>query len=277
MRDRLNALPRSFVTALGLILLAIVGGIDYLTGPNFSLSILYLIPVLLVSWYAGKLPGILISFAGALVWLVTGLLSKNYYAHPVELYWNDIMELIFFLVVSVLISTLKNSLQREKIMAETDYLTEVPNRRFFYEYAEKELSRSLRYHHPLTVIYLDIDNFKVVNDTMGHCEGNKLLRLVAKTFSENIRINDMVARLGGDEFALLLPESDPEAAENVINKAMNNLEKVMKDDWPVTFSIGMVTYIKLPATVDELLKKADDLMYSVKMAGKGAIRHEVVH
>lgn len=277
MRDRLNALPRSFVTALGLILLAIVGGIDYLTGPNFSLSILYLIPVLLVSWYAGKLPGILISFAGALVWLVTGLLSKNYYAHPVELYWNDIMELIFFLVVSVLISTLKNSLQREKIMAETDYLTEVPNRRFFYEYAEKELSRSLRYHHPLTVIYLDIDNFKVVNDTMGHCEGNKLLRLVAKTFSENIRTNDMVARLGGDEFALLLPESDPEAAENVINKAMNNLEKVMKDDWPVTFSIGMVTYIKLPATVDELLKKADDLMYSVKMAGKGAIRHEVVH
>lgn len=277
MRDRLNALPRSFVTALGLILLAIVGGIDYLTGPNFSLSILYLIPVLLVSWYAGKLPGILISFAGALVWLVTGLLSKNYYAHPVELYWNDIMELIFFLVVSVLISTLKNSLQREKIMAETDYLTEVPNRRFFYEYAEKELSRSLRYHHPLTVIYLDIDNFKVVNDTMGHCEGNKLLRLVAKTFSENIRTNDMVARLGGDEFALLLPESDPEAAENVINKAMNNLEKVMKDDWPVTFSIGMVTYIKLPATVDELLKKADDLMYLVKMAGKGAIRHEVVH
>lgn len=277
MRDRLNALPRSFVTALGLILLAIVGGIDYLTGPNFSLSILYLIPVLLVSWYAGKLPGILISFAGALVWLVTGLLSKNYYAHPVELYWNDIMELIFFLVVSVLISTLKNSLQREKIMAETDYLTEVPNRRFFYEYAEKELSRSLRYYHPLTVIYLDIDNFKVVNDTMGHCEGNKLLRLVAKTFSENIRTNDMVARLGGDEFALLLPESDPEAAENVINKAMNNLEKVMKDDWPVTFSIGMVTYIKLPATVDELLKKADDLMYSVKMAGKGAVRHEVVH
>lgn len=276
MKDYFNKLSRPFVMALGFLLLVAVGSIDYLTGPNFSLSVLYLIPVLLVSWYAGKLSGIVISFAGAFVWLVAGLLGKKYHAHPVELYWDDIMELIFFLVVTILISALKNSLQREKLMAKTDYLTEVPNRRFFYEFAETELNRSLRYQHPLSVIYLDIDNFKAVNDTMGHSAGNKLLRLVANTFSENIRTNDMVARLGGDEFALLLPESGPEAAENVIHKAMNSLKKVMKDDWPVTFSIGMVTYIKPPATVDELLKKADDLMYSVKIAGKGAIRHEVV-
>lgn len=228
MKDYLNTLPKSFVIALGLILLVTVGSIDYLTGPNFSLSILYLIPVLFVSWYAGKLSGIVISFAGAFFWFVAGLLGKKYYEHPVELYWNDVMELVFFLVVTILITALKNSLQREKFMAKIDYLTEVPNRRFFYEFAEKELSRSLRYHHPLTVIYLDIDNFKTANDTIGHCAGNKLLRLVASTFSENIRINDIVARLGGDEFALLLPESSPEAAENVVNKAMNSLKKVMK-------------------------------------------------
>lgn len=276
MKDYFNNLPRSFVIALGLLLFVAVGSIDYLTGPNFSLSVLYLIPVLFVSWYAGKLSGILISFTGAFVWLVAGLLGKKYHEHPVELYWDDIMELVFFLVVSILITALKNSLQREKLMAKTDYLTEVPNRRFFYEFAKKELSRSLRYQHPLTVIYLDIDNFKTVNDTMGHSAGNRLLRLVADTFGKNIRINDMVARLGGDEFALLLPESGPEAAVNVVNKAMDNLKKIMKDDWPVTFSVGMVTYINPPATVDELLNKADDLMYSIKLAGKDAIKHEIV-
>jgi diguanylate cyclase (GGDEF)-like protein len=276
MKDIFNTLSRATVILLGTFLLLLVGMIDYLTGPGFSLSVFYLIPVLLVSWYAGKSSGIFISFAGAFVWLVAGLLGKKYHEHPVELYWDDIMELVFFLVVTTLISELKNSLQREQLSAKTDYLTGVPNWRHFYEFAEEELSRSLRYHHPLTVVYFDIDNFKVVNDTMGHNAGDVLLRLVAATVSKNIRTSDMIARLGGDEFAMLLPESGPEAAENAINKAMDALKEALKDHWPVSFSVGIVTYMTPPATVDELLKKADHLMYSVKMAGKGAIRHQVV-
>lgn len=276
MKEILITLSRPSVILVGVFLLITVGTIDYLTGPGFSLSIFYLIPVLFVSWYAGKSSGIFISFLAAFVWLLAGLLGKKYHEHPVELYWDDIMELIFFLVVTILISALKNSLQREQLMAKTDYLTGVPNWRHFYEFAEEELSRSLRYHHPLTVIYFDIDNFKVVNDTMGHSAGDALLSLVATTVNKNIRANDMIARLGGDEFAMLLPESGPEAAENAINKAMDALKKAMKDHWPVSFSVGMVTYLSPPATVDELLKKADHLMYSVKMAGKGAVRHQVV-
>ena len=276
MKEIFSRLSRPSVIALGMFLLVAVGAIDYLTGPGFSLSIFYLIPVLFVSWYAGKSSGILISFFGAFVWLVAGLLGKKYYEHPVELYWDDIMELIFFLVATTLISALNNSLQREQLMAKTDYLTGVPNWRHFYEFAEEELSRSLRYHHPLTVIYFDIDNFKTVNDTMGHSAGDVLLRLVATTVSRNIRTNDMIARLGGDEFAMLLPESGPEAAEKAINKAMDALKEALKDHWPVSFSVGMVTYMTPPASVDELLKKADHLMYAVKMAGKGAIRHQVM-
>lgn len=276
MRFFFNQLPKAIVIILGIILLVVVGIIDYLTGPNFSLSVLYLIPVLFVAWYAERFIGIAISFVAALVWLVAGLSAKKYYEHPVELYWNDMMELIFFLIVSLLISALRCSLQREKEMANTDYLTKVPNRRCFYEFAEMELNRSIRYQHPLSVIYLDIDNFKRVNDSMGHSAGNTLLRLVADTFIDNIRSTDMVARLGGDEFALLLPESGPESAKNVIHKALKSLKEVMKDDWPVTFSIGMVTFLNPPASVDSMLKHADNLMYAVKAAGKGSIRHEVV-
>ncbi|CAG0957392.1 diguanylate cyclase [Geobacter sp.] len=276
VKDHLNSLPKPLVITLGVIILGMVGVIDYLTGPNFSLSILYLIPVLLVSWYAGRLPGIAISVACALTWLVASLLAKKYHEYPVVLYWNDMMELAFFLTVTILITALKSSLQREMVLAKTDYLTKLPNRRCFFEFSEKELGRSLRYRHPLTIIYLDIDNFKTVNDTMGHSAGNDLLCLVAGTLSRNIRSTDMVARLGGDEFALLLPESDAESARNVVRKVMNSLKGALKDDWPVTFSVGMVTYMLPPASVDEMVKKADNLMYAVKLAGKGAVRHEVV-
>lgn len=276
VKDLLNNLPRPLVVTLGITILGMVGIIDYLTGPNFSLSILYLIPVLLVSWYTGRLPGIAISFACALIWLTASLLGKNYYEYPVVLYWNDLMELAFFLTVTILITALKSSLQREMVLAKTDYLTKLPNRRCFFEFSEKELGRSLRYRHPLTIVYLDIDNFKTVNDTMGHSAGNDLLCLVAETLSRIVRSTDMVARLGGDEFALLLPESDPESARNAVRKVMNGLMGVLKDDWPVTFSVGMVTYMLPPASVDEMVKKADNLMYAVKLAGKGAVRHEVV-
>jgi len=276
VKDHLSNLSKPLVITLGVIILGMVGIIDYLTGPNFSLSILYLIPVLLVSWYAGRLPGIAISFACALIWLTASLLGKNYYEYPVVLYWNDLMELAFFLTVTILITALKSSLQREMVLAKTDYLTRLPNRRCFFEFSEKELGRSLRYRHPLTIIYLDIDNFKTVNDTMGHSAGNELLCLVAETLSHIIRSTDMVARLGGDEFALLLPESDPESARNAVRKVMNGLTGALKDDWPVTFSVGMVTYMLPPASVDEMVKEADNLMYAVKLAGKGAVRHEVV-
>src|SRR4051794_7907052 len=106
-----------FVITFGSVLLVTVGYFDYLTGPNISLSIFYIIPVLLVSWYAKRSIGISMSFAAALVLLVAGLTAKKYHAHPVELYWNDVMELVFFLVVSLLISALRSSLQREKEMA----------------------------------------------------------------------------------------------------------------------------------------------------------------
>lgn len=117
MRNYFHKLPKASVITLGFVLLVAVGSIDYLTGPNFSLSVFYLIPVLFVSWYSERSIGIIMSFAAALVWLATALSMKKYYEHSVVLYWDDIMELVFLLVVSLLISALRSSLQREKEMA----------------------------------------------------------------------------------------------------------------------------------------------------------------
>ena len=186
------------------------------------------------------------------------------------------MLLCFFLVFNTVLSTFKNVLEREKKEARSDVLTGVANGRFFYELANIEISRASRYKRPFSVAYIDVDNFKVVNDRFGHSVGDSLLRLVAGTIRNNIRESDIIARLGGDEFALMLPETGYESAQTVISRVQKNLLDVMqKNGWPVTFSIGVATFIEPPNSVDEIVKKADELMYSVKNKGKNSIAYEI--
>lgn len=264
------------VLGWGVLGILAVAATDYLTDPQYSLSLFYLFPVILVAWFGGRKAGIYFSLFAALAWLIAELLGKTYHDHPVALYWNDFMELSFFLIVSFILSALKTALEHEKSTARTDHLTGISNRRNFYELAELEVSFSRRYGHPFTMISLDIDNFKTVNDTMGHLAGDTLLRLVATTMKDNIRTSDLVARLGGDEFGIFLPETGSKAAESVILKVKNELKAAVQRDWPVTFSIGMVSFVKPPATVDEMIARADSLMYEAKAGGKDMIKHENV-
>jgi diguanylate cyclase (GGDEF)-like protein len=123
-----------------------------------------------------------------------------------------------FLMTSLVVSALKGALEREKEVSRTDLLTGLPNRRHFFELVSGEIRRNHRYDEPFSIAYLDIDNFKTVNDLRGHAEGDKLLRLVAAVISAAIRETDIVARLGGDEFALLLPETARESALTALTK-----------------------------------------------------------
>jgi diguanylate cyclase (GGDEF)-like protein len=121
---------------------------------------------------------------------------------------------------------------------------------------------------------MDVDDFKLINDRLGHSAGDRLLRLVADTIRQNVRGIDVVARLGGDEFAVLMPETDERAAQVVIRRVRRQLlEAARREDWPVTFSAGLVTWIAPPAGVDEMLRAADELMYDAKRHGKNTVRH----
>jgi diguanylate cyclase (GGDEF)-like protein len=167
---------------------------------------------------------------------------------------------------------LSQALEREKDDARLDFLTRIANRRAFYEIASTEAARARRYQRPLTLIYIDLDNFKTVNDTLGHDVGDELLIEVAATLRSNLRTTDTVARLGGDEFALLLPETDQGAALLVINKVQEVLlESMRRRNWPVTFSIGLASFPVPPESVEEMVKQADAIMYSVKLKGKNSI------
>ena len=161
-------------------------------------------------------------------------------------------------------------------MAGTDALTGVANRRHFYDLADSEINRLKRYGHPFTVCYIDIDNFKQINDTFGHGEGDNLLRLIAESIISNMRRTDVVGRLGGDEFALLMPETGADVALNVVGKVLALQGIAQKRGLTITLSIGMVVYLSPPENVEEMIKRADALMYSVKTGGKNNIKYEVV-
>jgi len=273
----LSGQSKTFITILGILTVLLVGEIDYLTGTEISLTAFYILPVLLAAWYAGRRSGIVISLLATFTWLTADVIIPHLYSHSLIPYWNAATRLVIFLVVTFLVARVRKTLEREKQLARIDELTNAANGRHFYEILEAERRRAERYNRPFTVAYLDIDNFKTVNDRHGHRAGDTLLRTVVEILTQNTRSTDAVARLGGDEFGLLLPETGAESAMVVARRVRKALrESMQQKKWPVTLSIGMMTFLKSPDSVNDIMHQTDVLMYSVKAEGKDGIRHEVV-
>lgn len=265
-----------FWTIGSFTLAILLGLLDYWTGSEISFAFFYLIPISLISWFAGKRLGIIISIISAILWFIADFATGISYSHPLIGYWNATSRLGFFLVVAWLLSDLRMALQSANKLAYTDYMTGALNARFFYKMAKMEISRSHRYGHPFTVAYVDLDNFKDVNDRLGHHIGDRVLRVVTHVITRHMRESDIIARLGGDEFALLLPETGQEAAQMVISKIhLHLLDEMQKNHWPVTFSMGVLICIDPPSTAEEMVMLADKLMYSVKQNGKNRITYSV--
>ncbi|NKE69952.1 diguanylate cyclase [Candidatus Manganitrophus noduliformans] len=267
----------SFLLTLGFLLVVLFGFLDHLTGPEVAFSIFYLIPISMIAWFLGRWKGALFSIASAITWLIADTSAGHLYSHPLIPYWNMLARLGFFLIVSHILGVLKTALEYEKELSRTDPLTQAANRRSFHEKLEHEVNRARRYRRPLTVGFMDLDHFKEVNDRFGHDVGDLVLQKVAEATRKHLRATDQVARMGGDEFAILLPETTPASAQGVIEKIRRELLKLMQENnWPVTFSIGVITFLLLPDKVEEIIKRADRLMYSVKKSGKNAVKYEVL-
>jgi diguanylate cyclase (GGDEF)-like protein len=258
-------------------LLLLLGYLDVITG-DYSLIVFYLIPVSLASWFVGIRSGLLFCLLAVIVRIAADEWSRPLiFTHSVLHYWNELIEFLFLIIMSLLFFTLKKNLDNEKELARRDPLTETLNRRAFFDLAEHEINRSLRYNLPLTVAYIDIDNFKTVNDQLGHRTGDELLITVVSTIRTHIRGSDVLARFGGDEFVILLPDTPGDAALKFLTKMHENLDQAMAlMSWPVSFSIGAATYCVVPPTVDEVIRNADELMYAVKHGGKNRLLHKEI-
>ncbi|MBH8553250.1 GGDEF domain-containing protein [Nostocaceae cyanobacterium CENA357] len=273
---KLDAKPKSFSILLSICLTGIMGLIDHYIPSDMSVSILYLFPVGIATWIGGNYTGLLISIISSIIWLIVNpkpLSCSSAFFVP---YWNTVVNLAFFLFTNYLLSELKYTLKNLEKLARTDALTGLINRMFFLELAKREINQALRHQESLTLAYIDIDDFKKVNDQFGHGVGDRLLCLVADVAQNTLRKIDIVARIGGDEFAILLPRTSYESAEVVLYRVQKVLVASMKQQgFSVTFSIGAITFSDPPESVTEMIEKADHLMYFAKKKGKNLLQHEL--
>jgi diguanylate cyclase (GGDEF)-like protein len=271
IRDR-----RLWLAALSTAAALLVGVVDWLTGQEISFSVFYLLPVSFAAWYAGIAPGVVAAAVSAAAWLVADLASGHRYSHMLIPYWNMSMRGLIFLLVAFLMHKVRKELQEKRELANQDFLTGVANVRYLGEMGRRELDRARRRGTPLSVAYLDLDNFKHVNDTYGHQRGDAFLVSVALSITRNLRAVDLVARAGGDEFVVLMPDTDAPAAAAVMQRLTSVLaQAVTFESYPVTFSIGLLTFLALPQSFDEAVNRADELMYAAKKAGKNRVEARV--
>jgi diguanylate cyclase (GGDEF)-like protein len=160
-------------------------------------------------------------------------------------------------------------------LAMTDPLTGLYNRRHFFELAKREVSRALRMNVPLSLLMLDVDYFKKVNDTFGHGVGDSVLCTIADMCSNRLRAVDLLGRYGGDEFIFVLPETDAEGARVVGNDLLKTIEQASIEnderEVHVTISIGISTLSSSVQNLERLLVLADEALYEAKEAGRNRV------
>jgi diguanylate cyclase (GGDEF)-like protein len=253
---------------------ALIAALDYSLGTEISTSIFYVLPVGIAAWFAHRIAGIAFSFVSAGCWIGIDLAGGVAYSHPAIAVWNTLVRLGLFLIIANLLASMHTTKQTAERLAQTDPLTGLGNSRHFLARVAEEIARTERSGRPFTIVYIDLDNFKLVNDQHGHAAGDLALRVVAETLTASLREIDLIARLGGDEFAVLLLETDEPAARIACAKAQHRLLDAMHEyRWPITFSSGAVTFVQAPASSDAAITIADTLMYEVKAHGKSRIEH----
>lgn len=253
------------------LLILLVYWLNSITPPDARLGILYVVPVLLITWTEGLSWGVAVGLASIVMREVVAWQQM-----PVDTptVWRIGNALAYVAVVSVAMAGLQKLRRSQAELARLviqDQLTNVLNARAFADRLAQELDRNRRYPRPLSLLYMDLDNFKVINDTHGHQTGDAVLRLVADAMRSSVRQADVVGRLGGDEFAVLLPETDAQLADAAAKRLVAALRTVFKGTPSVTASIGVVSCAATDASTDDLLRRADQAMYDAKRMGKDRV------
>lgn len=271
LTDWAFAAPLRVKVLLSLLLLGLVALLDIATGEELSFSIFYLVPVSYAGASISRRAGFALAVLSSATWGYLEVAMGRPYSAAWIPYWNTGVRLGVFVLVNELIDRLRRAHAAQHALASQDSLTGIANARVFHEYADRALATSRRTGRPFTVAYVDLDRFKQVNDTLGHSEGDRLLRTVARLLADQVRSTDVVARLGGDEFGLLMPETDRAAATVSLERIAAAFARDVGARWTVGATIGAITFVEAPLDVDAAVHEADALMYQGKAEGRGRI------
>ncbi|MDF1677863.1 MAG: GGDEF domain-containing protein [Legionellaceae bacterium] len=259
-----NRLSSQIYIFLCLFILGVIGYLDYSLGHEMGFSFFYLLPITLMALKFEFLFAIIFAVLSAFLWGGLDVLSGHIYSQKYMIFWNIGIRALIFIVVIYLVFLLKEILLDEKQKASTDFLTGAKNLRSMAQLITFELERMKRGGPQFSIIYLDVDKFKQVNDLYGHKKGDELLKEMVQIFQQNIRSIDEVSRIGGDEFILFFPNT----GENV--KTL--FERIQAEIFTRTFfhatmSAGILTCRSSDMELDRLIEMADKLMYKAKKRG----------
>jgi diguanylate cyclase (GGDEF)-like protein len=266
---------RGFVVFCTIALFCAAVMFRYLVPPQFSVSFLFLLPISFATWFLSWRAGSIVAALGTILLLYFDL----DFAHlgRAGAYWNAFINAVVAGTFIYIFSELQALYRRQIDLSRRDPLTGLLNRCAFRELLTIETKRIARHRRPITLAYIDLDNFKSINDQYGHTAGDQLLVAVGQQIARRLRATDSLARLGGDELGILLPETDEAAARLVLNDVRKSLMLygAVEHGHDVTFSVGAVTFTSADFSPASMIAMADEAMYTVKKAGKNNVKYKL--
>lgn len=263
--------------AVAAALVLAIGWLDYVSGTEIGFSLFYLVPIALSAWFGGAKTAAVVASAAGASWLSADLAWRDTDTAIAISFWNAFTRCVIYVSEGVFIAMLKEDreklrrlAERESLLARTDSTTGLPNVRAFLEHAGIELQRGA----PLAVLYVDLDNFKIFNDRLGHAAGDDILEEVARILRDVIQEGDVAARIGGDEFAVLLSSHVDDLRVRRLGDSIADRIRAIAaaySDLGFGATIGIAFFHEPPADPEELLRAADEAMYRGKALGKGRV------
>ena len=268
---------------IALPLIAVFGWLDYITNPEVRFVLLYLLPIVAVAWWGSERDAIVTAIIATIIATAADAPWRSTSGFPIFL-WNMFTRLVIFTGGGSVVGHLRESHDRlvsiqnehkrlygkEAMLARTDPLTGLSNLRSFLESIQRESARAVREGSHLCVLYIDLDNFKTINDRYGHQTGDLVLQDVGRALLSSTRGGDIVARIGGDEFIILLWHATRPDAEQVAERITKKIREIAAA-YPLSAldaSVGLRFFERPPENADDVVQQADAAMYSEKSRRK---------
>ena len=268
----MRRLPDFLQLAIGLGLVAGLTAFKLTIGHSVTVIDFLFVPVVWVGWFASaRWCGYAVAGVAAALSVMVAVVAETQ-ASFLAASAAGIARFALYLVVLGLLGMMRRERAGHQHSVATDQLTGAANARSFRAIALAEVGRAQRNQHELSLAYIDVDDFKAINDRLGHPEGDHVLLEVSHVMRSSVRATDTVARIGGDEFAILMPEIGASSARVVIERVRGELARLRTaEGGPVPCSIGLVTFDRPPTSLKELVAAGDELLYRAKDNGKDRI------
>lgn len=271
--ERIDKAPVSLLIVITIALLLIAATGDYLTGLDALFFPAYFLPIIFATWAIGVESGYLTAFLSLVLWQKAEILGGRAYENAAIYFANFLSMSFAFGLIAVGCGKIKRDMEFFRRLSSHDTMTGLHNSVSFRHILVHEVDRQRRHPRPVSLAFIDLDNFKSVNHRFGHTRGDNLLRGIAGILQKNIRRTDTAGRVGGDQFALILPETDEAGALIVLKKihaAISEMDLSLRGG--ATPSTGIITFLSAPELGEQhMLSLADDLMYEAKRGGKNRI------